>query len=339
MFGTYRTLLAFMVVGQHLGGVPVIGSYAVFGFYVLSGYLMTLIMHERYAYGGIGLCRYLLNRFLRIYPSYWVSSLVSVCLILAVGEPFSVAYHKAMALPLEPVSIIRNIIIFFPGLETPRLTPPSWALTVELFFYILIGLGLSRCLKVTILWVVLSFVYHLVALCWGGDRYFSVFAASLPFATGALIYHCKDMGRKVFKRVCPPNVFDWLPVLLVGLIGINCIIRVVNWRPEALLFYVNYVLCSVAVLLLADQNRLLCVSKKLDRFFGEFSYPVYLLHYQVGIFVIACSELFGYTPKRGNPKVLLLSIPILLMASYAMILSIDRPIERIRKKVKTAKAG
>lgn len=50
MFGTYRTLLAIMLIFLHLGGMPVIGSFAVFGFYILSGYLMTLIMQNNYGY-------------------------------------------------------------------------------------------------------------------------------------------------------------------------------------------------------------------------------------------------------------------------------------------------
>lgn len=48
MFGTYRAFLALMVVALHLGGIPKIGAYAVFGFYCLSGYLMTLIMQTNY---------------------------------------------------------------------------------------------------------------------------------------------------------------------------------------------------------------------------------------------------------------------------------------------------
>lgn len=46
MFGSFRTLLALGVVISHLGSAPYMGTYAVFGFYALSGYLMTLIMHE-----------------------------------------------------------------------------------------------------------------------------------------------------------------------------------------------------------------------------------------------------------------------------------------------------
>lgn len=69
MFGTYRTILALMVVFLHLGGVPRIGAYAVFGFYCLSGYLMTLIMQTTYGYSFQGVIKYGINRFLRNYPS------------------------------------------------------------------------------------------------------------------------------------------------------------------------------------------------------------------------------------------------------------------------------
>ena len=61
MFGTYRTLLAVMVVFLHIGGVPVLGGYAVFGFYILSGYLMTFIMQNNYGYDRSGLAKYALN--------------------------------------------------------------------------------------------------------------------------------------------------------------------------------------------------------------------------------------------------------------------------------------
>lgn len=41
MFGVYRTALALLVVAGHLGPLEHVGPYAVFAFYVLSGYLMT----------------------------------------------------------------------------------------------------------------------------------------------------------------------------------------------------------------------------------------------------------------------------------------------------------
>lgn len=47
--------MALMVVFQHLGGVRVLGEHAVFGFYILSGYLMTLTLHASYGYSWRGI--------------------------------------------------------------------------------------------------------------------------------------------------------------------------------------------------------------------------------------------------------------------------------------------
>ena len=71
MLGTYRVILALMVVFQHLGKSYQLGAYAVFTFFVISGYLMTYILNENYGYSLRGRMKYLLNRILRIYPVYW----------------------------------------------------------------------------------------------------------------------------------------------------------------------------------------------------------------------------------------------------------------------------
>jgi peptidoglycan/LPS O-acetylase OafA/YrhL len=47
MFGSYRTFLAVLVIANHIGGISEIGRYAVYGFFVLSGYLMTYITSKK----------------------------------------------------------------------------------------------------------------------------------------------------------------------------------------------------------------------------------------------------------------------------------------------------
>ncbi|MEJ1355170.1 MAG: hypothetical protein RPU39_10845 [Candidatus Sedimenticola sp. (ex Thyasira tokunagai)] len=192
MFGTYRTLLALMVVALHLGGIPKVGAYAVFGFYCLSGYLMTLIMHSNYGYTLPGISKYAVNRALRIFPLYWVSILFSAVLIWQLGSNFISSYHPAIYMPGNASELSKNLMIFFPFMDVPRLTPPAWALTVELFFYILIGAGISKNKGITLIWFVFSVLYHIGALFFDlgwSHRYYTIAAASLPFSTGALIFH------------------------------------------------------------------------------------------------------------------------------------------------------
>ena len=62
MFGTFRFMLAMMVVHSHFSGGGLAGPVAVFGFFCLSGYLMTRIVNETYSDGLSGYLRYLGNR-------------------------------------------------------------------------------------------------------------------------------------------------------------------------------------------------------------------------------------------------------------------------------------
>src|SRR5262249_22678453 len=114
MFGTYRMLLALMVALEHLGGTYGMGAFAVMGFYLLSGYLMTLIMHDYYGYTKPGIIRYAINRFLKIYPIYWAVLFLSLIVVLYLGEDFSSALWRPMYLPDNLPSILRNLFIFFP---------------------------------------------------------------------------------------------------------------------------------------------------------------------------------------------------------------------------------
>src|SRR6266496_1806977 len=181
MFGTYRLLLAIMVVFQHLGGIEDVGGYAVFGFYALSGYLMTLILHQNYGYSAKGRSKYAVNRFLRIYPLYWTVALVSFVIVVIVGESFAQEYFRGLFLPSNGRAILQNLFIIFGRNSVPRLSPPAWALTVELFFYACIGLGLSKTKTRTWAWFIASVLYTIIvnalALPWQ-FKYFVIPAAS-----------------------------------------------------------------------------------------------------------------------------------------------------------------
>ena len=89
MFGTYRLILAFMVIFLHLAGWPGFGEYAVFTFFCLSGFLMTFIINENYGHTKEGRKKYLFNRLLRIYPLYLCAGIFSLVVIFMLGEGYT----------------------------------------------------------------------------------------------------------------------------------------------------------------------------------------------------------------------------------------------------------
>ncbi len=340
MFGTYRTLLALMVVAIHLGGIPTVGCYAVFGFYILSGYLMTFIMQENYGYTRSGIFKYALNRFLRIYPIYWVSIMLTVAIIAYVGEKFSVAYHPSMYWPKGIVNIIKNSLIIFPFVDNPRLSPPAWALTVEIFFYICIGLGISKNKNRVLFWLMLSVIYHIVAISKGMDNYFTIFAASLPFATGAAVYHYKSylLNRLTFMS---DKLGGFLPIILFLAMLANWFLGIkLGARGHStsvidiIFFYINYLICSFTVVTLAERQTLPFISKTFDKWLGSLSYPIYLIHYQVGLLVIIGFSMLGIDYKRPEINFMLVSIPFIILLSWIISITVEQPIERLRTQVK-----
>lgn len=337
MFGTYRLILALMVVALHIGGVPLIGAYAVFGFYALSGYLMTYIMHRNYGFTVQGVCKYALNRFLRIYPMYWISIAFSAGLVFAVGESYSSQYHEDIFYPHTLVELLRNIFLFFPGRESPRLTPPAWALTVEIFFYICIGLGLSINKRVVVGWLVASVLYHviiIVAQLGWEPRYFTIAAASLPFATGALIYHYGREAVDFISRVIPILMHRYSPLALLLLLLVNWLLGYMLGGAKSVFFYTSYVITALEVVLLAQAKELPFISKKFDKFMGDLSYPLYLIHYQVALIVMVSLQKMGYAINRPDLVLLFVSTPFILLLSWIFAITLEAPIELVRERVK-----
>ena len=341
MFGVYRTILALMVVAFHIGGIPSIGGYAVFGFYALSGYLMTFIMQKNYGYSTPGKYKYAINRVLRIYPMYWISAIFTLILIFSLGENVTANYHNALYLPTNIAEALKNFFLFFPFSETPRLTPPAWALTVEICFYILIGLGLSKHKKVVLSWFALSVIYHaiIIALNVGFEyQYFTIPAASLPFSAGALIFHYKDKLQRLMNTN-PITSGVYFPHILGLMIMFNWYLSrqaiYLGFKLGNLFFYSSFALCALMIIVLAEKKTMPFVSKKLDNWLGDFSYPIYLIHYQVGLVVITLLGAMGYQYQRPDFSLMLITLPFLFIFSWLFIFMVEKPIELVRNRVKS----
>ncbi len=331
MFGFLRFYLAWMVVITHISTVlGHVGGFAVFSFYILSGYLMTLIMNDKYKYNMQGFKKYLLNRFLRIYPPYLFVAIITLIGIILFSEAF-LSLHKTLRLPETLHEIVSNIIIFglFPGipeggnLPMARLVPAAWALHVELCFYLLIGVILGRYKKLVVSWFIVSALYHAVAVTNDYPRYSPIYAASLPFSIGALIYHYRNQ----FIRILPTSN----SLILVSLIIYSIYILIAGMIPvttSVYPFYLNILLTSILICQLSsvdgrNNNKL----KKIDSFLGGLSYPIYLSHWLVAVFV---ASIFDF---NKSVTLFVVTIPFLLIFSIVMKYLIDDPIEVKRSSV------
>jgi len=207
MFGSFRFMLAFFVVLTHLISISKLGHFAVFGFFVLSGYLISFAVNKNYGFGFKSFKNFWINRFLRLYPSYFVVLMLTSFVFLVVGDEFSRGYNDYFAFPTSVVSWLQNVTMIYPSWNphsiSPRMVPPSWALMVELFYYLMISIGVFRTARITNIILAGAISFHLYAAFFLSydSTYFGILPALLPFCIGAQIFNYRERFSGFYKYI------------------------------------------------------------------------------------------------------------------------------------------
>lgn len=271
MIGAVRFVLASLVAANHtfLPTANLVGAHAVTAFYMISGYLMTKVIHEVYGLTLHGTGRFLMNRFLRIYPPYLFFVAVSLILLALFPTTFGQTYSN-MQMPGSGYDFFRNITLFDLPHATALVIPPAWTLTVEVFFYLAMALLLSRHRAIVICWFAVSLAITIWLLASGatfGERYSPLHAASMFFSTGALVYFHQDLfARLAFSRRtawAALTLFCVAP-LLTRWAGLTH--GIVGFYGPAILF--------VPIFMTVLRSR----SGSWDRWLGDLAYPVFITH-------------------------------------------------------------
>lgn len=325
MLGAFRFVLAMMVVTAHLSDLQPVrhyGMFAVFGFYVLSGFLMTQVLNRVYRFD---FRRYSINRLLRIFPAYYLIALMTIA-VIAWQPQAAAGFHPAWT--FQGADVTGNVILLpfanYDG-NSFRLVPPTWSVAVELVLYFMLWAVMSRGPRTAIACVATGAAYHVASYAVPMDRYYLPSAAFLPFALGAMIYFAKErfpLNRSQAVRVAAVASFAWAANVVIA--GDQ---QVAPWGIPgswAAPFYLNLALMSVAVFALAHLAQ-----GRLDKLAGEFAYPVFLLHWLAGFIVY---QAFA-TSHRGL-DLLLTSIPLLLVMSLGVILGTRKLVDPARDRIR-----
>jgi peptidoglycan/LPS O-acetylase OafA/YrhL len=351
--GAVRLLLALSVVITHSGTIFGIfllsGGMAITAFFIVSGFLMALILETKYA----GRVRdFYANRILRIYPPYLVALVLSVIFFFLVQNRShgpnkvlmwfldaqaweTIAWTAWTNLTLIGINLTRYINLdeqgrFFINFLQPGgfrghnilFVPQAWTLSLELYYYALAPLVVM--LRTRWIAVLVVGLFYLT-----GEAVSLLRANNIPLdleAAFPLVLKYFLLGTLAFRFVGPMKallerhrLFQVLPVaslvgafvlVFTGFYAIRAYSVDVEW------FYVAFALCI--------PGMFICTTRwKLDAALGEYSYPVYLFHYPVTISVAILMPQF-----QGE-----LTVLITLLLATAYIRLIDRRVEVVRREI------
>jgi peptidoglycan/LPS O-acetylase OafA/YrhL len=355
--GTVRFLLALSVLITHsapIFGVRLLsGDMAVNSFFVVSGFLMALILETKYV-GKIK--AFYVNRILRIYPPYFVALAGSIVFFVWLGsnrfhDPVKVfrwfldaeawgalAWGALTNLTLIGINLVRVVNLdeqgqFFislfeeGGFRSHRIlfVPQAWTLALELYYYALVPfIVLLRTRYIAALTVGMFVLSSEAYMFLAGDlRWIVPRDALFPFVLkyfllGTLAYRFVGAAEWLADRSDLVRRFfpaaSWLAAIALIFLGLPAYKA---WHYEADWFYVAFALCVPGMFIFSGKSRL-------DPQLGEYSYPVYLFHYPVKVFTSM------FLPLQWNGETTLV-ITMLLATIY--IRTIDKRVERLRHRI------
>ncbi|MBN8925146.1 MAG: hypothetical protein BGO51_05815 [Rhodospirillales bacterium 69-11] len=339
-FGAFRLLLAAMVMLQHfcadlapeplmrLVGPYGIGDMAVLIFFALSGFVITEAVDCAYRRRAGA---FMTNRVLRIVPHFLVAVAVSILahgLFVALdgvrlwrsqpGIPegafaaFNVAMNLVGIVPLVDRWIHYNFLDI------------TWAVRVEMAFYLAVALAIATGTRLpkargfarvgSILMILLIPLFaraleghgpgmfaYLPYFAFGAGLYFATRGARLGWVTASV--SLLGMGLQLVSR--PPGV-GAVPPSLPGQLAIFAVL-----------------LAAMSVLAFMEIRR----GRRIDRFLGTITYPLYLYH--EAVFIVAATLTVGYSYVTFTAAIVA-SLAVAVVAALTLDPFVDRYRDRIR---------
>lgn len=351
--GALRLLLAISVVLFHAHGLfhykLAGGVVPVETFFMISGFVMALVLSTKYDPVEDRALFYT-NRALRIYVPYFTI----LAFALAVGTfavfhsdtgPFAVmktigpTWRAALAMIVTQITIVGQDLLLFFRLDhgalqwsgaTPALNvvvmqplPPAWSISLELVFYALAP-WLVRWSSRALVCVVVASLCLRGLFWWAGlpaDPWsYRFFPADICFfVAGLLSYRLyaairwRAPANQLIGIALIAALFAFQP-LADWLGGAGLEPDIARWG-----FYAFAVVGMPALFAASKDNPF-------DRFLGDFSYAVYLVHWPVLVLIDSLAPHLDHDLRAG------LALLASLVLAYATAQLIERPLDRWRQR-------
>jgi peptidoglycan/LPS O-acetylase OafA/YrhL len=304
------------------------GFYAVRGFFVISGLVMTAALNDVYRFDGV---RFWTNRALRLLlPYYLVCALTLIAIAAAPAQ--AAQYLKFWRSLPDFGDLLINLTVLPLQLTygSFRFIPPFWSVAIELDMYLLLFLIVSRQMAWAMIALVAGLSFQLVciydAVNWDLD-YFTAPSAVYPFAVGAVLYFARRRALWIATPRAAACAFAaWLANMLAG-----------GWLfPASWVFGPGYFLDTICFAIVVSglsglsSQQFGPLMERIDRTLGEWSYFTFLVHWLAGFLVagfVLNGEWRGWT-------LLLTVTPVLLAASWAFATLNRKALEPLRDRIR-----
>ena len=360
--GLMRFMLALAVASGHAGGFfgtdiypKVAGNIAVQIFYIISGCLIALILSGKYADTPQGNWIFYSNRAVKIYVPYLAILAVTIAVSLASyatsGKPLAldafVSEGAQMSFSTWVFAVVTNLFLigmewssmlidrggelFFSvtALEQPpsavhfNVIVPAWTLSLELAFYLIAPFILRRHFLLIAGLALASYAFRFEAYS-QGYRSLATEYRFFPFELSLFLYGALSFRvyRYLRERDLMFPAFS-LAITVICAVGAISLPQFIGQHPHQL-----YAAIGLALPSFFDFST----RYRWDRWLGDLSYPLYLVHWPVCVFGLAIVN--SWLPGQAPGSVLFSCLVVVASVALAMMINhfLVYPVDKWRQK-------
>lgn len=329
-----------MVDSNLFNGWFIIGWCGVDFFFVLSGFIIYYTNHSSIGYRN-KFFPYIKKRLIRIYPIYWLYTIIVVGLNFIVLSLFGKNFITWIDLDFS--GTMQSIILYPTNIlinQMPIL-PVAWTLSYEMLFYIMFALLIVLPLRVSItlicLWIGLI-IANIIGIIAPTNPAYYVFTngKNIEFFAGCFIAHLTLYKTNYSNKHPLLAITLGLALLWLGWLNEHHkFITVANLGLIEFGFPFALITFGMAALDKTQHNDSKGRIKKILIYLGDASYSIYLVHFIV--IIIVKNFLFKFTTINSLVS-FFLAIIISIVVGCSGYSFLEKPILRwIRKPVSTKK--
>jgi peptidoglycan/LPS O-acetylase OafA/YrhL len=291
------------------------GGYGVWLFFMLSGYVIFMTLDRTR-----NLLDFAVSRTSRLYPAFWA----------AVAITYLVT--KTWGLPGQDLSLreaVVNLTMLPRIFHADFVDGVYWSLEPELFFYAcmagLFVVGALKRLRLTLaLWLVLAIACHLVLAHLDSSSPLYRFTGKFKDITSLEFIHLFAIGMIFYDVRRTGSVWTRGHLALITS-SLSLVFWFSKW-PESLV-----TAAMAGVLYLATTGRLPFLNWRPLLWLGFISYPLYLVHQNMGYILLRKLDVAGWNPYLASGLVALGAMAVAAVLSYGVEYPVMR---RIRSAMK-----
>ena len=281
------------------------GHFGVNLFFIISGFVIFMTLDRTRT-----AMDFVVSRFSRLYPAYWVSVLLTFAITHWLGLPGKL---------VSAGTALANGLMFHGLLRVPHVDGVYWTLEVELLFYTgMLALFMLR--QLDRLFVLVGGLLALRLVYWGAAQWAGV---DLPYIVWRLLileylpWFALGLSTHALLAPDPGSRRHRQAVLLVAGALLTLLVTAAPWlAPLAGALF--------ALVYGAASGRLGVLQLPMLVWLGSISYPLYLLHENIGWSVLLRLADAGWPPWAA----LLVTLLGALVLSHAISRSVEQPAMR-----------